>query len=172
MRRGLLWALAGTAGLSASALWFDRTPVIVGATLDRSGASRPFAMGPQVAAPSPLAIRFEPLQLEVARRDPFAPIQVEAPVLIAPPTAAVAPSTPVPVPPQLSWRYFGAMVTPEGQRLVMLAHGETTLTIQPGTRLDEGYVVEAIDTDAVRIIYPALRTVVNIPIPSAFSPAR
>ena len=67
----------------------------------------------------------------------------------------------------MTWRYLGTMITPAGQRLVMLARGDTTVTVQPGTRLDEGYVVEAIGSDAVRLVYPPLGTVVDVPIPPA-----
>jgi hypothetical protein len=59
------------------------------------------------------------------------------------------------------------MVTPSGERLVMLARGDTSLTIQVGTRLDEGYVVESIGTGAVHLVYPPLGTGIDIPIPPA-----
>ena len=62
-------------------------------------------------------------------------------------------------------RYLGTMTTPAGDRLVMLARGDTTVPVQPGTRLDEGYVVETISADAVRLVYPPLGTTVDIPIP-------
>ena len=70
----------------------------------------------------------------------------------------------------MTWRYLGAMVTPAGERLVMLARGETSLGIQAGTRLEEGYVVESIGAEAIRLAYPPSGTVVDIPIPPA--PAR
>lgn len=57
------------------------------------------------------------------------------------------------------------MLTPTGERLVMLARGDSSVTIQAGMRLDEGYVVESIDAGAVHLIYPPLGTAVDIPIP-------
>lgn len=72
----------------------------------------------------------------------------------------------------MQWRYLGTMVTPAGQRLVMLARGDTVVTVQPGASLDDGYVVEAVGSDAIRVTYPPLGTVVDIPIPPAPPPRR
>lgn len=69
--------------------------------------------------------------------------------------------------PGISVRYLGIMLTPSGERLVMLARGDSSVTIQAGTRLDEGYVVESIDTTAVHLVYPPLGTHVDISIPPA-----
>lgn len=49
----------------------------------------------------------------------------------------------------------------------MLARGDTSTTVEVGTRLDEGYVVESIGSDAVRLVYPPLGTSVDILIPPA-----
>lgn len=172
MRRGLLWALMVTAALSALALWLDQAPAKVVAALDRSQSSWSSAAVPPrsvAASPatSPLPVLLEPFQLEAARRDIFVPVVAPAPEVASLPSVVAPPPPPAPTAPTLSWRYLGVMVTPGGQRLVMLARGDTTLTIQPGTPLDEGYVVEAIGPDAVRVIYSPLGTVVNIPIPPA-----
>jgi hypothetical protein len=66
----------------------------------------------------------------------------------------------------MQWRYFGSMTTPAGERLVMLARGDNNgAVVQAGSQLDDGYVVQAIGSDAVRLVYPSLGTVVDLPLP-------
>ena len=166
MRRGLSWALMATAALCVAALWLEDGPAKIVAAHDR----------PVVAITTPLAVptttlprQITPLSLEPARRDIFVPVEPPAPKPVSPPPvlAQAPPSPPAPTAPAMTWRYLGAMVTPAGQRLVMLARGDSTVTVQPGTRLDEGYVVEAVGSDAIRLVYPPLGTVVDVPIPPA-----
>jgi hypothetical protein len=120
-------------------------------------------------------------QIEPAKRDVFAPVVPPTPPVAKAPLVPAAPATPVvlapvvppaPVAPAISLRYLGAMVTPEGRRLVMLMRGDTPLTVQEGTRLDEGYVVQSIGRDAVRLFYAATNTVLDVPIPATPSEAR
>src|SRR5438105_6549198 len=175
MRRQLRWALAGTAVLSIAALWVDEGPAKVVAALGRPADSsqRFFATAqpahdPAVVA-SELPHHIDAMSIEPARRDIFVPVEPAAPKPAAP-TAPVAPAPlppPSPTAPPVAWRYLGAMVTPAGERLVMLARGDTTTMVQPGLRLDDGYVVEAISSDAVRLVYPPLGSMAEIPIPPA-----
>jgi hypothetical protein len=134
--------------------------------------------------PAPLLSTLELLQLQPAERDIF--VSVSAPNQpVKPPSGAVAPPTlaaampptqtavvaAAPTAPALAWRYFGAMTTPEGQPLTLLARGDATLSVQPGTALDQGYVVQSISREAVRLVYPPLGTEVELPISSPV-PAR
>ncbi|HEX6705223.1 MAG TPA: hypothetical protein VF169_10720 [Albitalea sp.] len=178
MRRGLSWGLAVTGVLSAGALMVDDKPAKVVAAIERAGTARvpdPVPVRPTVSdAASPLPTQLDPPQIEASRRDVFLPVDPPAP----PPPKVVAPPPPPPAPPPapaapaMNWRYMGAMVTPDGERLVMLARGDSSVLIQVGTRLEEGYVVEAIGSDAVRLVYPSLGTVVDLPIPPPAGPSR
>jgi hypothetical protein len=173
MRPALKWTLGATSLLAAAALALDDKPARVVAAVDRA-TERP-GREPQPRrdmdreALPPLPSQLEPQQIEPARRDIFAPVEPPAPPVkvAAPVPAPPPPPAPAPTAPPITWRYLGAMVTPAEERLVMLARGDTSITVQVGTRLDEGYVVESISTDAVRLAYPPLGTSVDIPIPPA-----
>lgn len=188
MRRGLQVMLGAALLASAGALWIDDAPRLVAPLERRAGfdtwaAARPQALA-NTAALEPLPARIEPLQVEPAKRDffvPFAPPAapgVSAPVLVAPPpviaVAALPPSPPPPpIPPAaptIAYRYLGSMTTPDGERIVLLARGETPVPVVAGTRLDEGYVVEAVSDEAVRLVYPALGSIVLVQIPQARTP--
>ncbi|WP_423598379.1 hypothetical protein [Roseateles sp. MS654] len=71
----------------------------------------------------------------------------------------------------MNYRYLGQLIDPQGQRKVYLARADKDLLVEAGTRLDEGYRVEAITDDEVRLIYDSLqqRAVIRIP-PAAPSP--
>lgn len=166
MRRSLWWSLLAVTLLSLASLWTEDRPARIVAALERPVASLPTEHR-EIAAvpPAELPLRLEPNAVEPARRDIFAPVEAPAPKVQAPPppTAPVAPTPPTA--PPMTWRYLGAMTTPAGERVVMLARGEATTTIRPGTQLDEGYVVEAIGGNAVRLVYPPTGTVMEVPIP-------
>src|SRR5881628_2710500 len=122
MRRGLVWALAAAATLSAAALWFDQGPPPVISAMNRPlvspmpdslGAPRSSGAAPTV---SELPIRIEPLVLEAARRDIFVPLEPPTPKMAAvSPVVSLRPPAPAPAAPPMTWRYLGAMVTPAGQ---------------------------------------------------------
>jgi hypothetical protein len=179
VRPALRWGLTGTVVLSALALWWPRAaPTVVQAATRAEG--RPGAeIGVRSAAAAPdigaLPSAIPPWQVEPAKRDLFAPVippppnAAKAPppvVTVAAPVVAATVAPPAPTAPAINLRYLGAMVTPEGKQLVMLARGETTLTVQEGTRLDEGYVVQSIGREAVRLFYAATNTVLDVPIPA------
>lgn len=115
-------------------------------------------------------------RIEPARRDPFAvtpPATAPEPAKAAPPPAPSVTAPPVlAAAPPISLRYLGTMVTPEGKRLVMLARGQVAVPVEAGAALEEGYVVQSVERDAVRLVYPALGTEVTIPIPEASVPER
>ncbi|WAC72434.1 hypothetical protein OU995_23230 [Roseateles sp. SL47] len=118
---------------------------------------------PTGAPPPPIPGRLPELALEAADRDPF---MIPAP---PPPPAAPPPPPPPPPPaptaPPLNYRYLGSMVDPEGARKVYLARADKDVLVEAGTRLEEGYRVEAITDDEIRLIYEPLqqRTVIRIP---------
>lgn len=171
MRPILRWTLGATSVLSAVALWLDDKPAQVVAALERrssAAALEPTSAPSNATDPAlPLPKQLDAIPIEAARRDIFVPIEPPAPKPVAPPPAPPPPPLPPPTAPAMPWRYLGSMLTPAGERLVMLARADTSVTIRVGMRLEEGYVVDAIGSDAVRLVYPPLGTVVEIPIPPA-----
>jgi len=175
MRQQLRWTLGGTLLLSAASLWWPQSgPRVIGAVEAVPGApelgTRGWTDTPQLKAPLPRSL--EPLQLEPARRDPFAPIVATAPATVAaPPLKPVvvqepAVAAPLAAPP-LTLRYLGRMVTPDGRPMVLLARGDTAVSVQPGMMLDEGYRVQRVTAEAVHLVYPPTGAEVDIPIPPA-----
>ena len=185
LRPGLRWALGLSAAASAWALLSPADPPVVAATTPPpSGQSGPITPAPRPPtsvsttsarpglAAQPLAAlpaRLPEHPLEAADRDPFSIPQPPAPPPPTPP-----PPPPPPPPPQappLNYRYLGQLIDPQGQRKVYLARADKDLLVEAGTRLDEGYRVEAITDDEVRLIYDSLqqRAVIRIP-PAAPSP--
>lgn len=59
------------------------------------------------------------------------------------------------------------MADPDGTQRLYLSRGEETLDVTVGTRLDDGYVVTAIEADTVQLHYPPLDVTAVIPIPAA-----
>ncbi|HEY1395235.1 MAG TPA: hypothetical protein VF536_03935, partial [Roseateles sp.] len=83
----------------------------------------------------------------------------------APPSPAPPPPPPPPQAPALNYRYLGQFIDPQGQRKVYLARSDKDVLVETGTRLDEGFRVEAITDDEIRLVYEPLqqRTVIRIP---------
>ena len=65
----------------------------------------------------------------------------------------------------MNYRFFGRMTSPDGQEETWLASGERVVLAKPGTSLEDGYVIETVSADAVRLAYPALDAHVQIPLP-------
>lgn len=179
MRGSIKYALAATILLSAAAIWTSDPPAEVAAAIRTVGMQSGEALASR-AIPRPTANRnVEPslpsslpiLHMEPARLDIFMPVQPPmepVPIQPAPKEEVVAVAQqPAPAAPPMPWRFLGSMVTPTGSRIVMLAHGNTLMHVEPGTRLSNGYVVEAVGPDAVRFIYPPLDTVVLLPLPAS-----
>lgn len=194
MRRGLLWAL-GTSGLaSAWALWgpvpgVNQTAAaqrLVAAieSVDRAGVAVHDPLAARTAAPTtqaasaPLPRSLDAWQLEAAVRDPFVPYTppapAEPPVPPEPqrhkPAAPEPVAEPTPTAPPMDYRFLGRMLTPEGRTITLLTRGESTIEVQPGQQLEDGYRVEAVSAQAIRLVYPSLGTVVDVNIPPATAP--
>lgn len=175
MRTELRWTLLATLLLSGWALWSGRgnapasTVAQVEPPSESGGVYRMQSTGHDRLT---LPVRLERDVMEPAKRDPFAPAAAPAPALAeVKPFVLVGPDLPPPPPPPpaLSYRYLGQMRTPGGERLVYLSKGVDTTPIAVGTRLDEGYVVEGISSEAILLRYPPLDTKAMIPIPQGES---
>ena len=66
--------------------------------------------------------------------------------------------------PPLPYRYLGRMVGPDGGTSVYLAKGDAVLPVQVGTRLEEGFIVEAVHPGEISLHYPPLDAHRSIPI--------
>jgi hypothetical protein len=53
--------------------------------------------------------------------------------------------------PNMSWRYFGQMTSPDHKQQIYLARGDLILIVEPGQRLDDGFIVDAITPENVRL---------------------
>lgn len=173
MRRGLWWMLGGTAALSAVALWLPAKPVVVAPARNASSGKVAVSVAPTspalalaAAAKLPLPLHLNPVQLEAAKRDFFA-LEEPKPVAAAKPAAPVATTPPPPAvaPPAMPYKVVGVMLDPEGRRLVVLAKPDKSIVVVPGMSLDEGFVVESVGDESVQLLYPALDTRFNLPIP-------
>ncbi|SEL65047.1 hypothetical protein SAMN05216359_1132 [Roseateles sp. YR242] len=177
LRPGLLWTLGLTAAATAWALLSPADGnVTAAAKTAASGKDRPQAdptraltpaananRKPAVAPLPPIPGRLPELALEAADRDPFMiPVPPPPP---APPPPPPPPPPPAPTAPPLNYRFLGAMVDPQGDRKVYLARADKDVLVEVGSRLDEGYRVEAITEDEIRLIYEPLqqRAVIRIP---------
>jgi len=181
MRRALAWALAATTGLTAASLWFDKSPRLI-AAMDSRMTDTPQVFDEARSAPpsttktsAPLPNELPPLLVEAAKRDFFVPYAPPPPPAAAPPppppvVSVVAVQAAVPQAPAITLRFLGSMVTPAGDRLVYLARGDAVVPVLVGDRLDEGYVVTALASDAVTLTYPPLETRVVVPISQPASP--
>lgn len=181
MRASLKWALAVTGITSLAALWLEpggtsAVPGVVDARVP-TPAPDPYAnwqsaatlgsAGAAVAAAAsaPLPSRLPDRDLVAGQRDIFTPVTAPSPPPPPPPAAPPPPPPPPPAPPPMNWRAVGAIVAPDGQRLVWLAKGNDEITIQTGTTLDDGYVVQSIDDQAVVLLYPPIGTTVRLDLP-------
>ncbi len=168
MRPVLRWALAAAALASAAAWqWGEDSsppPALV------EVAARPAAAVSMLAPGAPLPAALEGWAVPSATRDVFA---VAAPPAVADPKPVpVAEAGPFvgperPVAPPVNYRYLGRMQNPSGevQTLLQREGNEAPISVRSGQRLEEGYVVQKIEAQSVRLVYPLLGTVVDIPIP-------
>ena len=173
MRRSVLWSLGGSLALSALALlWPEQRGAVVAPADHAEPASSSAADHALVRSNARLAAMTASTRspLDKAGFDPFVGLQPPPP---PEPASSPAPKpfigpiyVPPPSPPALNYRYLGQMTDPAGRRMVYLSGGDRDVTVALGTRLDEGYVVEAITAEGIRLHYPALdvRTVIPIPL--------
>jgi hypothetical protein len=171
MRPSLWLALVATLLLAGVALWIpmsDAPTAVVQAAVPTSPA-------PTIAVREPYHnARLQDLKIEAAAGDPFErqlrtlPAAAAAPAPPAPqsPPAVAAAQTEVqPGAPAVSHRYYGRLKAPNGDELTLLARGDAPVPITVGTNLDDGYVVEAIEAETIRLVYPATATAVDLPVP-------
>lgn len=179
MRSSLKWTLAATGIASIAAVWLEpagqgEVPGVVGARVQQP-SSDPYSnwrtaavatASDTAAASAPLPSRLPDRDMDAGQLDIFTPVTPPPPPSPPPPPpASPAPPPPAPSPPQMNWRALGSMVTPDGERLVWLAKGNDELTVKPGTTLDDGYVVQSVDDQAVVLSYPSIGTMTRIPLP-------
>lgn len=179
IRPGIRRLLAATAVLSLLALWWPQRMDQISAPVVRDSALQDqFAQSPSAAAAlfDKAASVALPQQLPHPRLgkaafDPF----VGAPVMavpakpapqLTPAPVAYTPAPAVPGTPTVGYRYLGQMVGPAGQQLIYLARGEQSIAVQVGTRLDDGFVVEAMDAAGIKLHYPPSGSRALIPMPA------
>lgn len=174
MRSWLRWCLAGSVVLSAAALLWPQSAPITQAVDTAPVSVSPAAPGMFNAASEPAITLPDKLSKEVisaATFDPFVGVVPPAPaVVVQPPPVQVVQEPPAPVAPPLNYRYLGKMTDPSGRKWVYLATPDKELAVSLGTRLDEGYVVEAIRPDGVHLAYPPLGIKALIPVPERVAP--
>jgi hypothetical protein len=182
MRTSLKWSLIASATLSVVALYWPERNSRTVVAVERALAPQSLPSGHQLtlATQSTNDAQLPGLKLPNAlprpeldppKFDPFvgaqSPTPTAAPAPAPAPTPFVGPTyEPPPPPPPMAYRYLGQMTDPSRQRRVYLSAGSNDVLVSVGTRLDGGYVVEAITADAVRLHYPPLGTRVSIPIPT------
>lgn len=70
----------------------------------------------------------------------------------------------------MKYRFLGQMIDPLGRTLVYLVREGVAFQVGIGSRLEEGFTVESIDSKGVRLLYPPLDARVLIPIPPVPQP--
>jgi hypothetical protein len=102
------------------------------------------------------------------RADLFAPRDAPrpkpAPVVATPPETSAAPP-----PPPMPYRVAG-QVTVGGRGEVLLTKGDRVFTVRPGDTLEDGYRVEAIESNRLTLMYTPLGTAHTLPLSSALEP--
>jgi hypothetical protein len=121
----------------------------------------------------PSKIEREPL--EASSRDPFALFTPPAPKqpvpkkVPPPPVMAAAPPVPqavaAPSPPPLNLRFLGQAATPDGERLIYAALGDTPVLLSKGANLPNGYQVTSIEPRLVNLIYTPLNFSAQLALP-------
>jgi len=163
-RRLIFWLVI--VGLTAVAASFVPAPTPPA----QEAAITPPASAPEGAAPGGLAALPERENIGKARSDAFAARSWAPP---APPPAApraapraAAPVKPArPAPPPMPYRVAGQVAQGEGAQVV-LATGDTILTVREGELLEGGYRVESIGPDSVTLLYVPLGVREKLPLDS------
>lgn len=149
VRWGFLLALGSTAALSASDFWMRAgNTASIEAQTPQAQQQSPAATSESPQSPRPAAAAVA-RSLSVAAADPF---EVAPPPPPPPPKQpVVAPAPPPPAPPPMNWRYFGQMTSPDNKRQVYLSRGDQAIAIEAGQRLDDGFLVDAVTAENVRL---------------------
>ena len=183
MNRGLLWGLGATTAVAAWAL-LNPAPssnagpsaVIAAAParvpVDGASAVQPSPMSTRsgevatTLAAAPLPAHWPQPNVEAAPRNPFlaTPPPAPKPVVVA---VKAPPSAPPPPPPVSDYRFWGRMNVSGGQRLTYVSRGEAgnPVAIDVGTRLEDGWSVDAIGDNAIVLVHAATqqRSTLSIP---------
>jgi len=165
--------LVSTLLLSALALWWPPSPmptVLSSGPVDTVQSQVPPSSAAVATERKRLPVELPTPEFTPAQFDPFIGVAAIAPPIAKPVIAAaqmpVAISVPTaPKPPPMNYRYLGQMVDPSGRSWVYLARAEATFPVVAGTRLDDGYVVQAIEADAVHLHHAATNINAIIPVP-------
>ncbi len=166
MHRGLVWALAASALLSAWVLLNPESKPARGgvvAPVERvtspstgglvavaalTPGQQPSAQGARTALPQtwPTPV------METAPRSPFASPIPPAPKPVT--IALVAPPPPPSQPPQVTYRFWGSLVAPAGDRILYVARDDNAqpIAVHVGSRLDGGFEVEQITAAAIVLV--------------------
>ncbi len=164
------WLLIAAVGLLLLNVFSDPAPGVVAPTsrdAQKPAETNSRATGPGVA----MALQRDGARpmLEPARRDPFAPAPPPAPVVVKaapPPTVPVAAPTPAaPTAPPLNIAFAGRIVGPDGKQVIYVSFAETSLPIEQGTILPNGYRVENISAESIEFNFLALNTSARLAIP-------
>ena len=167
MRRELAWGLAATALLSAWALVnpgakptgggviaaVERAPASSTPRLSAAAVPPPGQSLSASSAQAALPATWPAPNMEAASRNPFdSPVPLAAKLVAS---VAMAPPPPAPAPrPQVTYRFWGSMTTPAGDRVLYIAREDNAqpIAIHVGTRLDGGFEVEQITSGAIVLL--------------------
>jgi hypothetical protein len=173
---GLRWALGLSLLSSAAALLWPAQPLVGAATArgpapETASSSAPAVFPMQTVTTSSdvqmLPGELTQIALDQSTFDPFVGVPPPQPVVTAPAVISTPVAAPPPAAPPATYRFMGRMVDPSGQQLIYLSRGDSTVIAAVGTVLEDGYVVDSIDTDAVVLLYPQTATRVRLSIPAA-----
>ena len=186
MRRSLSWALTAALVLSAAAIGWPRVTRPLVAAVQRADAlshieqpaahATPAARANQPALPATLP----PWDLAAAVSDPFTgatPAPTPPTAMAPPPPPPVSTATPPPPPlvptaaPAVLVRYLGSMQTPQGERLVLLLRGDTAIVARAGLGFEDGYVIQSVSPQAVRLLHAATGVGLDIAVPVSLDAA-
>jgi hypothetical protein len=177
VRRSLGWALLVTLTLSAASLWWPGAAPRLVVAVPRADAPPRLEQAAAgiglLAQPHPpaLPVTLPPWELSLALSDPFgaSALPVAAPPRPAAPTPVVAPAAPpqlvAAAAPPVPLRYLGSMLTPQGQWLVMLLRGDTAIVARAGLGFEDGYVIQSISPQAVRLVHTTTGAGLDIAVP-------
>lgn len=164
-RRLIFWLVI--VGLTAVAASFVPAPTPPPA--QEAATAPPPASAPEGAAPGGLASLPERESIGRARGDAFAARSWAPPAPPPAPRAAPRAAAPVkparPAPPPMPYRVAGQVAQGEGAQVV-LATGDTILTVREGELLEGGYRVESIGPDSVTLLYVPLGVREKLPLDS------
>jgi hypothetical protein len=120
--------------------------------------------GSATAASAALPEHWPQPVVEPAVRNPFLVTPPPAPRPVA---AAVVVAPPIAPPPVSNYRFWGRMTGASGQRLTYIARGDAgnPAAIDVGTRLEDGWSVEAISDNTIVLVHAAAqqRSTLSIP---------